>query len=122
MLAGHPPFFDDDHIRLYEKITACKPKFPAHFDPLAKDIIQKVLTPDLTKRFGNLQGGPNDIKKHKWFSSIDFFKLRALQIPAPYIPPSKGEGDATNFDTYPEDYEPYGKEGQDPYKEKFKDF
>lgn len=89
MLAGHPPFYDDDHIKLYEKIIACAPKFPTHFDPLAKDIVKRVLTPDLTKRFGNLKAGSADLKKHKWFAGMDFVKLLALQIPAPYIPPSK---------------------------------
>lgn len=98
MLAGHPPFFDEDHFKLYEKIVACKPKFPAHFDPGAKDLVKRLLTADLTKRFGNLKSGPSDIKKHKWFTGIDWQKLFALQIAAPYVPPTKGEGDTSNFD------------------------
>ncbi|KAI8853628.1 kinase-like domain-containing protein [Chytridium lagenaria] len=122
MLAGHPPFYDEDHFKLYEKILACKPKFPSHFDPLAKDLVKHLLTSDLTKRYGNLKGGVSDIKKHKWFAGIEWNKLEALQIPAPYQPPVKGEGDTSNFDTYPEDHEPYGVPGPDPYREKFKDF
>ncbi|KAJ3114711.1 camp-dependent protein kinase catalytic subunit [Phlyctochytrium bullatum] len=122
MLAGHPPFYDEDHFKLYEKILACKPKFPSHFDPLAKDLVKHLLTSDLTKRYGNLKGGVQDIKKHKWFAGIEWAKLEALQIPAPYQPPVKGEGDTSNFDSYPEDHEPYGVPGPDPYREKFKDF
>jgi len=64
MLAGHPPFYDDDHTKLYEKILACKTKFPAHFDPLAKDLVKRLLTPDLTKRFGNLKAGASGIFIH----------------------------------------------------------
>ncbi|KAJ3216283.1 camp-dependent protein kinase catalytic subunit [Dinochytrium kinnereticum] len=122
MLAGHPPFYDEDHFKLYEKILACKPKFPSHFDPLAKDLVKHLLTSDLTKRYGNLKGGVSDIKKHKWFAGIEWSKLEGLQIPAPYQPPVKGEGDTSNFDTYPEDHEPYGIPGPDPYREKFKEF
>ncbi|KAJ3102248.1 camp-dependent protein kinase catalytic subunit [Phlyctochytrium planicorne] len=122
MLAGHPPFYDEDHFKLYEKILACKPKFPSHFDPLAKDLVKHLLTSDLTKRYGNLKAGVADIKKHKWFAGIEWQKLEALQIPAPYQPPVKGEGDTSNFDSYPEDHEPYGVPGPDPYREKFKDF
>ncbi|KAJ3205521.1 camp-dependent protein kinase catalytic subunit [Clydaea vesicula] len=122
MLAGHPPFFDEDHFKLYEKIVACKPKFPAHFDPAAKDLVKRLLTADLTKRFGNLKAGSSDIKKHKWFIGIDWQKLKALQVQAPYVPPTKGEGDTSNFDAYPEDHEPYGTICPDPYREKFKDF
>ncbi|KAJ3089828.1 camp-dependent protein kinase catalytic subunit [Quaeritorhiza haematococci] len=123
MLAGHPPFYDEDHFKLYEKILACKPKFPAHFDPNAKDLVKRLLTADLTKRYGNLKGGSSDIKKHKWFAGIDWAKLRNLQIAAPYVPPSKGDGDTSNFDPYPEDYEPYGVMNiPDPYAKLFDKF
>ncbi|KAI9007146.1 kinase-like domain-containing protein [Gaertneriomyces semiglobifer] len=122
MLAGHPPFYDEDHFKLYEKIIACKPKFPAHFDPAAKDLIKRLLSPDLTKRYGNLKGGVTDIKKHKWFTGVDWEKLKNLHVQAPYVPPLKGDGDTSNFDAYPEDHEPYGIVCADPYREKFKDF
>ncbi|KAJ3018514.1 camp-dependent protein kinase catalytic subunit [Thoreauomyces humboldtii] len=122
MLAGHPPFYDEDHFKLYEKILACKPKFPTTFDPAAKDLVKRLLSADLTKRYGNLKGGVNDIKKHKWFAGVDWEKLKALQIQAPYAPPVKGEGDTSNFDAYPEDHEPYGVVCADPYREKFREF
>ncbi|RKO87066.1 kinase-like domain-containing protein [Blyttiomyces helicus] len=122
MLAGHPPFYDEDHFKLYEKILVCKLRFPSHFDPLAKDLIKRLLTPDLTKRFGNLLGGSEDIKQHRWFAPIDWGKLKALQTPAPYVPKVAHEGDTSNFDEYPEDHEPYGLAGDDPYREKFKEF
>lgn len=41
MLAGYPPFFDEDHVKLYEKILAGKVRFPAHFDPNAKDLVKR---------------------------------------------------------------------------------
>ncbi|RKP20780.1 Pkinase-domain-containing protein [Rozella allomycis CSF55] len=122
MLAGFPPFQDDDHFRLYEKILSGKVGFPSHFDPAAKDLLKKLLTPDITKRYGNLKNGANDIKQHKWFSGIDWKKLSKCQIAAPYIPMVKGDGDASNFERYPEDHEPYGITANDPYRDKFFDF
>ncbi|KAK5669139.1 hypothetical protein BDV3_003332 [Batrachochytrium dendrobatidis] len=122
MLAGHPPFYDEDHFKLYEKILQCKLRFPPHFDPMAKDLVKRLLSPDLSKRFGNLKDGVQDIKRHKWFAGVDWEKLKNLEIPAPYIPKVAHEGDTSNFDAYPEDHEPYGVVGNDPYREKFKDF
>ncbi|KAJ3295996.1 camp-dependent protein kinase catalytic subunit [Rhizoclosmatium sp. JEL0117] len=119
MLAGHPPFYDDDHFKLYEKILACKPKFPSHFDPNAKDLVKRILTTDLTKRYGNLKAGVVDIKTHKWFADVEWQKMEDCQVPAPYLPPCKGEGDTSNFDQYQEDHEPYGVVGPDPHKDKF---
>lgn len=33
MLAGYPPYFDDDPVKLYEKILGGKLRFPPRFDP-----------------------------------------------------------------------------------------
>ncbi|KAI8853638.1 kinase-like domain-containing protein [Chytridium lagenaria] len=101
MIAGHPPFFDDDHFKLYEKILACKLRFPPHFDPLAKDL-----------RYGNLKAGADDIKRHRWFSDVDWNKLVNLEIPSPYQPRIGHEGDTSNFDRYDENHEPYGSQGR----------
>ncbi|KAI8353335.1 camp-dependent protein kinase 7 [Blakeslea trispora] len=123
MLAGYPPFFDDDHLKLYEKILACRIKWPAYFDANAKDLLKRLLTPDLTKRYGNLKAGSDDIKRHGWFTGVDFNRILARQIRAPYVPQIRGEGDASHFDKYPETQEQYGVIGQnDPYRNLFPDF
>ncbi|KAJ3077530.1 camp-dependent protein kinase catalytic subunit, partial [Quaeritorhiza haematococci] len=123
MLAGHPPFYDEDHFKLYEKILACKLRFPPHFDPYAKDLVKRLLSPDLSKRYGNLKGGCQDIKNHRWFTGMDWAKMKTgAEVPAPYIPKVAHEGDTSNFDVYPEDWEPYGVVGPDPYKDKFVGF
>ena len=51
------------------QILEGKIKFPWHFDRHSKDLIKKLLTADLTKRLGNLKGGADDIKRHKWCAS-----------------------------------------------------
>lgn len=110
-------------MKLYEKILACKIKWPQYFDANGKDLLKRLLTPDLTKRFGNLKGGSEDIKRHAWFTGVDFNRILARQIRAPYVPHIRGEGDASHFDKYPETQEQYGVVGQtDPYRSLFPDF
>jgi protein kinase A len=53
-------------MRLYEKITAGKVKYPAHLMSDAKDLLKNLLTTDLTKRYGNLANGSRDVFAHTW--------------------------------------------------------
>lgn len=84
MLAGYPPFFDDNPFGIYEKILAGRINFPSHFDPAAKDLVKKLLTADRTKRLGNLKNGAADVKGHKWFKGVDWQALidRTLTVRA----------------------------------------
>ncbi|CAH1765014.1 8406_t:CDS:10, partial [Entrophospora sp. SA101] len=102
MLAGYPPFFDDNPFGIYEKILAGKIQFPNHFDANAKDLIKRLLTADRTKRLGNLRGGSDDVKKHKWFRGVDWQGLYDRRVAAPIIPPYRHPGDTSNFEKYPE--------------------
>jgi serine/threonine protein kinase len=65
MLGGQPPFVDDDPMGIYQQILAGKVNFPRFFERNAKNLIKKLLTADLTKRFGCLKNGAEDIRKHK---------------------------------------------------------
>ncbi|XP_065834433.1 cAMP-dependent protein kinase catalytic subunit alpha-like [Oscarella lobularis] len=103
MAAGYPPFFADQPIQIYEKIVAGKVRFPSHFTPDLKDLLRNLLQVDLTKRFGNLKNGVNDIKYHRWFASTDWIAIYEKRLDAPFIPKMKGIGDASNFDDYDEE-------------------
>lgn len=122
MLAGYPPFFDEDHVKLYEKILSGKVRYPSNFEPHAKDLIKHLLSADLSKRYGNLKGGSADIKNHKWFEDMDWRRLLNLEIAPPHVPKMKQAGDTSHFDQYEENTEAYGVNGPDPYADKFKDF
>ena len=65
MLAGYPPFFDDNPFGIYEKILGGKIDWPRHIDPVAKDLIKKFLVQDRTKRLGNMKNGTEDVKRHR---------------------------------------------------------
>ncbi|KAI9302885.1 kinase-like domain-containing protein [Cunninghamella echinulata] len=122
MLAGHPPFYDEDHLKLYEKIIQGKIKWPPYFEPSARHLLERLLTSDLSKRYGNLKGGANDIKHHAWFDGVNFDIVAKRQIRAPFIPKLNGEGDTSNFDKYPETKDQYGLPANDPYADKFPTF
>lgn len=125
MLAGYPPFFTEDSnpMRLYEKIIAGRIRYPAYFAPEAKDLLKSLLTPDITKRFGNLANGSRDIFGHVWFQEVDWERLYRKEIPAPYVPKVEGDWDASNFDAYPEvDLSEYGSTGPDPHGHLFPAF
>jgi len=64
-----------------------------------------------------LKGGVDDIKTHRWFSSIDWDLLLQKKITAIYKPPIKGKGDPTCFSTYPDSPEPPKavKPSEDPF-------
>ncbi|KAJ1869159.1 cAMP-dependent protein kinase catalytic subunit [Coemansia sp. RSA 486] len=123
MIAGYPPFYDEDHYRLYEKILAGRIQWPAQFDPVARDLVSRLLTADLSRRLGNLHRGSADIKEHRWFAEVDWTRLAAREIPAPLIPPQKVDGDTSNFDKYPETAETYGDMvSEDPFADLFVEF
>jgi len=70
--AGIDPFSADDPMEIYRKILKGSLKFPRNFDSNAKSIVKHLLVADLSKRYGNLKNGANDIKNHRWFVNIDW--------------------------------------------------
>uniref|UniRef100_A0A8C8JYM0 cAMP-dependent protein kinase n=2 Tax=Salmoninae TaxID=504568 RepID=A0A8C8JYM0_ONCTS len=103
MAAGYPPFFADQPIQIYEKIVSGKVRFPSHFSSDLKDLLRNLLQVDLTKRYGNLKNGVNDIKGHKWFATTDWIAIYERKVEAPFIPKCRGAGDTSNFDDYEEE-------------------
>ncbi|KAL7928003.1 kinase-like domain-containing protein [Trichoderma austrokoningii] len=125
MLCGYTPFWDSGSpMRIYENILRGKVKYPAYINPDAQNLLERLITADLTKRLGNLFGGPQDVKNHPWFAEVTWDRLARKDIDAPYTPPVKaGAGDASQFDRYPEDPEKYGGPGgNDEYGNLFTEF
>lgn len=105
MLAGAPPFVDEDPMGIYQKILAGKIEFPRYFDRHAKDLIKQLLQPDITKRLGNMKNGVEDVKRHKWFAGLDWSALYQCKIKPPFVPEVRGIADTHNFEAYPESTE-----------------
>lgn len=119
MLAGIDPFNDEDTMMIYQKILQGKVKFPTSFPPDAKSLVRHILEQDLSKRYGNLKGGVEDIKKHRLFKNIDWNALVTYKLKAPYIPKVSSNGDVNNFTKYEDsdDVPPSIKPNEDPFLE-----
>lgn len=100
MLAGYPPFYDEDPMGTYQKILSGKLQFPGHFSRNAKDLVRRLLQADLTKRIGCLKGGIKDIKTHAWFGNLDWDAVLRKKETPPIRPKVLGPDDASNFDDY----------------------
>lgn len=105
MLVGEPPFIDEDPMGIYQQILSGKISFTRGFDKSAKSLTKKLLTADLTKRYGCLKGGASDIKRAKWFTDLDWAKLESKELNPPIKPEVESSGDTSNFERYPEDEE-----------------
>ena len=52
MLAGYPPFYDDNPLGIYQKIMDGYYEFPPHIEPKARDLIKCFLCADRSIRLG----------------------------------------------------------------------
>jgi len=102
MLAGYPPFFDDNPFGIYEKILSGKIDWPRQIEPVVKDLIKKLLVQDRTKRLGSMKNGSEDVKRHRWFKNIDWDEVYQRKLKPPIVPNVGHDGDARNYDDYPE--------------------
>ncbi|XP_052848845.1 cAMP-dependent protein kinase catalytic subunit 3 isoform X1 [Drosophila gunungcola] len=107
MLVGYPPFYDEQPFGIYEKILSGKIEWERHMDPIAKDLIKKLLVNDRTKRLGNMKNGADDVKRHRWFKHLNWNDVYSKKLKPPILPEVHHDGDTKNFDDYPEkDWKP----------------
>ena len=72
MMVGKCPFMHQDPYEIFKMIIHTPIKFPKGFDRNAKSLIRHLTDHDLSKRFGNLKSGSEDVKSHRFFSDINF--------------------------------------------------
>lgn len=105
ILVGYPPFYDDNPFGIYKKVLAGQIEFPGGMDLKAKDLIKRLLTYDQGKRLGCLKDGVDDVKRHKYYKSLDWDLLGSRSLPPPFVPPVAGVDDISMFEQYPESEE-----------------
>jgi len=101
MLAGFPPFYDEENdnpVAIYTKILNGQVKFPSGMELYAKDLIKRFLMRDVSQRLGNLEGGAEDVKRHRFFRGTDWVKLAAKEVAPPIIPRVNGPTDSSYFE------------------------
>ncbi|EGF84056.1 hypothetical protein BATDEDRAFT_15430 [Batrachochytrium dendrobatidis JAM81] len=123
MLAGYPPFFDDNPFGIYEKILQGRIAFPSHIDLDAREFIKRLLTPDRSRRLGNLKDGAQDVRAHKWFQGVDWQAILDRRIGAPIVPVYSHPADTRNFESYSETVDETNSSiPLEPFQHLFKDF
>jgi serine/threonine protein kinase len=70
-----------EYAMLFQKLT-----FPSYVSPAAQDFVSKLLCVEDDKRLGSGEHGALDVKRHDFFSDIDWDSLEQKQIPPPYLP------------------------------------
>ena len=75
MITGFPPFYTQNRQELFEKIKYQTPKFSSNLNPLTRDILEKLLQKDPTKRLGSIKDA-EEVKNHPWFFGINWDDLK----------------------------------------------
>lgn len=109
LLYGKCPFrtskakaLHEDKQQAYDKATLeLTPAYdPKYFSPEAAELIQHLLIRDPTKRLG--AKGAEEVKRMRFFSSIDWAQMEQMQIPPPFVPDNEinaaSQADIGSFD------------------------
>ncbi|CAI2369419.1 unnamed protein product [Moneuplotes crassus] len=104
MLAGYPPFYDDNPLGIYQKILDGYYEFPPYVEPKAINLIKSFLTADKSIRLG-CNRGSEEVKEHKWFKGVDWNVVYSREIPSPWVPKIMDNADTQYFEKYPDSVE-----------------
>ena len=86
MISGRCPFMNEDPFEIFKMIVQTKIVFPKDFDKSAKSLIRHLTQHDLSKRYGNLKHGVDDIKNHRFFKELNFYNVISQAERPEYIP------------------------------------
>ncbi|XP_071398746.1 cGMP-dependent protein kinase 1, partial [Centroberyx affinis] len=103
LLVGSPPFSSSEPQKIYAKILDGVLKYPPYMSEAAKSIISKLCRPRPGQRLGNTKNGIKDVRHHRWFSNMNWHKLRVGQVDAPTIRLIRKGPCYINFDRFPYD-------------------
>jgi tRNA A-37 threonylcarbamoyl transferase component Bud32 len=81
LLTGDPPFFTENINLLYQRIATATLNFPETIDEEAKDLIIKTMKRNPEERIKI-----SDLKKHPFFSDIDWDEMLLKKINPPFSP------------------------------------
>uniref|UniRef100_A0A7S4N677 Protein kinase domain-containing protein n=1 Tax=Guillardia theta TaxID=55529 RepID=A0A7S4N677_GUITH len=98
MLTGCPPFYSKNRQMTFRMILSAELNVPEWLSPSAKAIIRELLVRDPAARLGSGTRGAADIKRHAFFSSIDFPALYRKEVSPPFTPAPLAIDDTSHFD------------------------
>uniref|UniRef100_A0A171AUD1 Camp-dependent protein kinase catalytic subunit-like protein n=1 Tax=Triatoma infestans TaxID=30076 RepID=A0A171AUD1_TRIIF len=86
LCAGYTPFYSKLQAKMYDNISRCRYRIPYYFSNDLRDLIKHILQVDLSRRYGNLKNGADDIKDHNFYNNVPWIMLLNREVKAPYIP------------------------------------
>lgn len=98
MLTGLPPFYSQNINMMYQKILNGELRFPSYISTEAQLLLEGLLTRDVDKRLGSGPKGSENVKKHPFFSSINWEALEKKQVKPPFKPNVQSEVDISQID------------------------
>jgi len=98
MLIGQSPFAGEDEDDLFASICKDKVYFPKWISESAVSVLSQLMERNISLRLGYLYGTRPNIRKHPWFSPIDWNKLEKREIKPTFKPEVKSENAVTYFD------------------------
>jgi len=98
MVAGFPPFSQEDRVAMFRAICSSQYRLPEHFSPALRDLVKQFLVRVPNRRLGCMQGGVAEVKQHPWFAGFDWDALAQRKMAAPFVPKVGSPEDASNFD------------------------
>ena len=103
LLTGTPPFTGEETMQTYNIILKGLDRidFPRIITRNAHNLIRKLCRDNPSERLGNQKDGIKDIKRHRWFSGLDWAGLVLQRVKPPFVPKVKSSTDMRNFDSYP---------------------
>jgi serine/threonine protein kinase len=91
MLTGFPPFSSENVLTVYEMILNSKVPFPEEMDPVAVDFIGRLLDKNPETRLGSGVDDVEELKKHPYFTNIDWDRVYKKEYRPQWIPKFFGE-------------------------------
>jgi protein kinase X len=86
MVVGIDPFADDDIMNIYQKILKCEVTYPKYMDSKAKSLMKHLLVGDISKRYGCMLNGVNDIYTHRMFRDFNWKGLVNRELVPEHLP------------------------------------
>lgn len=98
MLTGFPPFYNNDRKKLFESIKSTEVDYPKYLSSEAVDLLKHFFIKNPEERLGSGPDGIENIKKHKFFASIDWDGIISKKIKPPFKPKIKNMADTKYID------------------------
>ncbi|XP_044461827.1 3-phosphoinositide-dependent protein kinase 2 [Mangifera indica] len=93
MLSGTSPFKDASEWLIFQRIIARDIRFPNYFSSEARDLIDRLLDIDPSRRPGAGPDGYAILKMHPFFKGVDWKNIRGLKPPKLALEPMVQSGD-----------------------------